>query len=103
MTDSDREEDDYLKNFLESYTLLLLLQLAFTCGLKESMAWVHMCRPYAGRVYLFGSRKNIVKQRNRDSWYGRPESLLAETLQKLQKTRKKTSLFKNTQKYSQEP
>jgi hypothetical protein len=47
-------------------------------------------------MYLCGSRKKkiTVKQRNRDRWYGRPESLLAQTLQKLQKTGKKTSLLK---------
>jgi hypothetical protein len=38
--------------------------------------------------------KNTVKKKNIDSWYGRPESLLAQTLQKLQKTGKKTSLLK---------
>jgi hypothetical protein len=50
-----------------------------------------------------GLEKNIVKQRNRDSWYGRPGSLLAQTLQNLQKNRKENQCFKNTQKYSQEP
>jgi hypothetical protein len=94
MIDFDREEDDCLKICMESYTLLLLLQLAFTRGLKESRVRVHACKPYAGRVYLCGSRKHTVKQINRDSWYGRPESLLAQTLQKLQKTGKQTSLLK---------
>jgi hypothetical protein len=41
-----------------------------------------------------GLRKKTIKQRNRDRWYGKLESLLAQTLQKLQKTRKKTSLLK---------
>jgi hypothetical protein len=41
-----------------------------------------------------GLEKNTVKQGNRDSWYGRPESLLAQTLQKLQKPGKNTSLLK---------
>jgi hypothetical protein len=32
-----------------------------------------------------GLEKNTVKQRNKDSWYEKPESLLAQNLQKLQK------------------
>ena len=79
-TNSDREEDDYLfkRNFLESYTRLSPPQIACTWGLWECSVWVHACKPYIGRMYLCGSRKkNIVKQRNRDNWYGRPESLLA--------------------------
>jgi hypothetical protein len=44
-------------------------------------------------VYLCGSEKKItVKQRNRDNWYGRPESLLAQTLQKLKKQEMKPVL-----------
>jgi hypothetical protein len=30
-------------------------------------------------MYLCGSWKIIVKQRNIDNWYGRPESMLAQT------------------------
>jgi hypothetical protein len=50
-----------------------------------------LCMP---RVSLWVPKKNTVKQRNKDSWYGRPEYLLAQTLQKLQKTGMKTSLLK---------
>ena len=40
-------------------------------------------------MHLCGSRKskkNAVKQRNRDNWYGRPESLLAQTFAETLKT-----------------
>jgi hypothetical protein len=40
-----------------------------------------------------GLEKNS-QANNKDSWYGRPDSLLAQTLQKLQKIGKKTSLLK---------
>jgi hypothetical protein len=35
-------------------------------------------------------KKNVVKQRNRDNWYGRPESLLAQTFVETLKTRNET-------------
>jgi hypothetical protein len=71
---------------------LTLPQLACTRGLWEGRARVHACRPYTGRVYLCGSRKkNVVKHRNRDNWYGRPESLLAQTFAETLKTRNETS------------
>jgi hypothetical protein len=50
-----------------------------------------------------GLEKNTVKKRNIDSWYGRLESLLAQTLQKLQKTGKKTSLLKIPKNISRNP
>jgi hypothetical protein len=79
---SDRGEDDCLpkRNFLKSYMRLTLPQLACTRGLCEGRAQVHLCRPYTGCMYLCGSRKkDEVKKRNKDNWYGRPESLLADT------------------------
>ena len=36
-------------------------------------------------------KKNAVKQRNRDNWYGRPESLLAQTFAETLKTGNETS------------
>jgi hypothetical protein len=47
----------------------------------------------AVRVPLWVSKKHS-QANNKDSWYGKPDSLLAQTLQKLQKTGKKTSLLK---------
>jgi hypothetical protein len=35
-------------------------------------------------------KKNAVKKRDRDKWYGRPESLLAQTFAKILKTRNET-------------
>jgi hypothetical protein len=49
-----------------------------------------LCRP---RLPLWVLKK-YSQTNNRDSWYGRPESLLAQNLQKLKKTGKKTSLLK---------
>jgi hypothetical protein len=45
------------------------------------------------RVPLRVSKKHN-QENNRDNWYGRPTSLLAQTFQKLQKIGKKTSLLK---------
>jgi hypothetical protein len=45
------------------------------------------------RVPLRVSKKHS-QAKNIDDWYGRPKSLLAQTLQKLQKTGKKTSRLK---------
>jgi hypothetical protein len=42
-------------------------------------------------VGLGKEKKNAVKQRNRDNWYGRPESLLAQTFAETLKTRNETS------------
>jgi hypothetical protein len=71
---------------------LTLPQLVCTCGLCEGRVLVHACKPYTSRVYLYGSRKkNAVKQRNRDNWYGRLESLLAHTFAETLKTRNETS------------
>jgi hypothetical protein len=36
-------------------------------------------------------KKITVKQRNRDNWYGRPESLLAQTFAETLKTGNETS------------
>jgi hypothetical protein len=36
-------------------------------------------------------KKNAVKQRKRDNWYGRPEYLLAQTFAETLKTRNETS------------
>jgi hypothetical protein len=94
---SDRGEDDYLskRNFLKSYTRLKLHQLACTHRLCEGRARVHACRPYIARVYLCGSRKkNTSKQRNKDNWYGRPESLLAQTFAETLKIRNETNFLK---------
>jgi hypothetical protein len=49
-----------------------------------------LCRPC---VPLWVSKKYSQKN-NIDSWYGKPESLLAQTLWKLKKIGKKTSLLK---------
>jgi len=38
-----------------------------------------------------GLEKITVKQRNKDNWYGRPESLLAQTFVETLKTRNETS------------
>jgi hypothetical protein len=38
-------------------------------------------------------KKITVQQRNRDEWYGRPESMLAQTSQKLQKQERKPIFF----------
>jgi hypothetical protein len=51
-------------------------------------------------------KKNAAKQRNRDNWYGRPESLLAQTFAETLKISNETNyffffFFKNTQKDSQ--
>jgi hypothetical protein len=61
---SDRGEDDCLpkRNFLKSDTRLILPQLACTHGLCECRAWVHVCKPYTGRMYLYGSRKKKCSQ-----------------------------------------
>jgi hypothetical protein len=56
-----------------------------------------LCRP---RVRLWVSKKHS-QTNNRDNWYGKPDSLLAQSLQKLKKTGKKTSVLrlpKNTPK-----
>jgi hypothetical protein len=42
-------------------------------------------------VGLGKEKKNAVKQRNKDNWYGRPESLLAQTFAETLKTRNETS------------
>ena len=36
-------------------------------------------------------KKNAVKQRNRDNWYGRPESLLAQNFTETLKIRNETN------------
>ena len=59
-----------------------------------------LCSP---RVPLWVSKKTTNKKRNRDRWYGRPDSLLAQTLQKLQKTGKKTSLLKLPKNIARNP
>jgi hypothetical protein len=38
-----------------------------------------------------GLKKNAIKQINRDNWYGRPESLLAQTFEETLKTRNETN------------
>jgi hypothetical protein len=93
---SDRGEDDCLskRNPLKSYTRLTLHQLACTYELCEGRVRVHTCRPYTVHVYHCGSRKkNAAKQRNKDNWYGRPESLLAQTFAETLKIRNETNLF----------
>jgi hypothetical protein len=49
-----------------------------------------LCRP---RVPLWVSKKHS-QVNNIDSWYGKPNSLVDQTLQKLQKIGKKTILLK---------
>ena len=39
----------------------------------------------------FEEKKNAIKQRNRDNWYGRLESLLAQTFVETLKTGNETS------------
>jgi hypothetical protein len=39
-------------------------------------------------------KKNAAKQRNRDNWYGRPESMLAQTFAKKLKIRNETKFLK---------
>jgi hypothetical protein len=54
-----------------------------------------MCRPYTGHVYLCGSqKKDVVKKRNIDSWYGRPKYLLAQTFAETLKTSNETKFLK---------
>ena len=54
---------------------------------------------YRPRVPLWVSKKkkNAVKERDRDKWYGRQKSLLAQTFAETLKTRNETSFFLNTQ------
>jgi hypothetical protein len=101
---SDRGEDDCLskKKKLNSDTRLTLHQLACARGLCEGRAHVHACRPYTGHVYLCDFHKNKMQpsKESREYWYGRPESLLAQTLAETQKKGDETNL-KLPKKYPQ--
>jgi hypothetical protein len=51
-------------------------------------------RPYTGRVWLcsFPEKKKQPSEESREYWYGRPESLLAQTFAETQKKGNKTNL-----------
>jgi hypothetical protein len=42
-------------------------------------------------LWVSKKKKNAVKKRNRDNWYGRPESMLAQIFAETLKTRNGTS------------
>jgi len=55
---------------------------------------MHACRPTTGCVHLcdFSEKKNQSSKEIMEYWYGRPESLLAQTLAETQKKGNKTNL-----------
>jgi hypothetical protein len=54
-------------------------------------------------VYLCGSPKHS-QEKVKENWYGKPDSLLAQTLQKLKrKDRQEKLVFKTTQKLNKIP
>jgi hypothetical protein len=92
---SDRGEDDYIskRNFLKSYTQLTLHQLACLRGLCEGWACVHACRPYTDQEYLydFPKRQCNLSKESKEYWYGRLESLLAQTFAETLKASNETN------------
>jgi hypothetical protein len=48
-------------------------------------------------------KKNAARQRNRDNWYGRPESLLAQTFAETLKTSNETNFLKIPKKTPRKP
>jgi hypothetical protein len=73
--------------------LLILQQPVYVRGLCEVRVRLYACMLSTSRVFLcsFLEKKKYSSEENKEHWYGRPESILAQTLAETQKKGNKTN------------